>query len=778
MSTPCTAQVNITNSTDGNAAISLWHQNSDYGTESAKWTAAPGQTVGPFTVHFNTGFGSWTVLDYWACEISVTGGTTPGLYESSGVLQYSNWKECQLQSADAGQNLVFTVDARTFDINLKSGGESTPMNPVDRVSAQAYITNNTGGHAAITLFHSNSTDGTQSGTWTAAPGEQVGPLTVYFRVGLAAGLVPDYWAMEAAVKDGPAPGVFQSQGFASLTGWKECQLQQADINQNLGLTVDAGTFGINLPSGGCSASMEHIGPYTAVGHVFVLMLENHSFDNIFAFSAIPGITAATSENTNSYNGTTYAAAAPAPTAMPTDPGHEFSDVLEQLCGPTNSARTPWTPYNQPINNSGFVANYATSKTEISSGNPRPPTPAEYGDIMHCFDTPAELPVIYQLATTFAICDHWFSSLPGPTWPNRFFVHGASSGGWADSPPSSLLKPVIQTWETVAGFTYPSGASIFDRLNEAGLKWRIYVDENGPIFGGIPQVAALKGIKYLVDTNGFGSFATDLQGPYPYAYTFIEPNYGDASSGSFKGGSSQHPMDPMGRGEALIKATYEAIRNSPHWERSLLIITYDEHGGFYDSVEPGAAIPPGDGSPQDLSMNSMGFMFDRYGVRVPAVVVSPLIPQGVVDYAVYDHASVAATLEALWGLKPMTNRDKNANNVLKLLSMASPRQDCPTVLHDPATQAASSAQQASAAEIAASPLPQTGDTQGFLQILAKTDIELAGGDPAETAATRDRVAALTTVGEAQSLAREVIPQAKLAQAVRNPAPLPPRPAIID
>jgi phospholipase C len=768
MSTPQTAQVFITNNTDGTAAISLWHNNSDYGTESGTWTAAPGQRIGPLTVHFKTGWGSFTVLDYWACEISVTGGSTPGLYESSGILRYSDWKESQLQSRDAGQNLGFTVDTRTFVINLKSGGTTTPMNRVDRVSARAYVTNDTDGHATITLFHNNDTDGTQSATWFAAPREKVGPLTVYFRVGLNVGLVLDYWAIKLAIQDGSTPGVYQSVGSWVVANWKECQLQSADANQNLGLTVDTNTFSINLPSGACQAVMHRLGPYTLVDNVFVLMLENHSFDNIFAFSGIPGITAATRADTNSYNGVTYAAGSPAPPAMPTDPGHEFSDVVEQLCGP-GVVHTPWQPYNRPIVNTGYVANYATTRTEITSNNPNLPTPAQYGDIMLCFDAPKELPVIYQLATTFAVCDHWYSSIPGPTWPNRFFVHGASSAGWADSPGTSQ----IVKWETPGlGFAYPSGSSIYDKLAAAGLKWRVYVDENGSSLGGIPQVSALKGITYKVNTNAFSSFASDVMGPYPYTYTFIEPNYGDVFGGSYVGGSSQHPLDSPAGGEALIKATYEAIRNSPLWERSLLIITYDEHGGFYDSVKPGGATPPGDGSPNDKSINSGGVLFDCYGVRVPAVIVSPLIPQGAVDHTLYDHASVSATLRALYGLTPMTNRDKGANNVLKLLSLTAPRTNCPTVLNNPATQDRPPAPMMMSAEAASRPLPQTGNTQGFLHILAKTDVELTRGDPAETAAIRDRVTGIKTAGEAEAYAEEVIAKARLARASRDADAAPP------
>jgi phospholipase C len=329
------------------------------------------------------------------------------------------------------------------------------------------------------------------------------------------------------------------------------------------------------------------------------------------------------------------------------------------------------------------------------------------------------------------------------------------------------------WETPGlGFAYPSGSSIYDKLAAAGLQWRVYVDEKGNALGGIPQVATLKGITYLVNTNAFSSFASDVMGPYPYTYTFIEPNYGDVFGGSYVGGSSQHPMDSVARGEALIKATYEAIRNSPLWQRSLLIITYDEHGGFYDSVQPGGATPPGDGSPNDPSINSGGFLFDWYGVRVPAVIVSPLIPQGAVDHTLYDHASVPATLGALYGLTPMTNRDKGANNVLQLLSLTTPRTDCPTVLNNPAPQATPTVPMATSAEAAARPLPQTGNTQGFLQILAKTDMELARGDPAETAAIKDRVTGIKTAGEAEAYAKEVITKAKLARASRDAAAAPP------
>jgi phospholipase C len=234
------------------------------------------------------------------------------------------------------------------------------------------------------------------------------------------------------------------------------------------------------------------------------------------------------------------------------------------------------------------------------------------------------------------------------------------------------------------------------------------------------------------------------------------------------------MDSTYGGEGLIKQTYEAIRNSPVWQRSLLIITYDEHGGFYDSVQPTKATPPGDGSPNDLSINSGGFLFDWLGVRVPAVIVSPLIPKGQVDHTAYDHASVAATLEKLWGMTPMTQRDAGANNVMHLLSLTSPRTDCPTTLPNPvAGAAARAAPRGLPAQVSdAAPMPKTGNAQGFLQILAKTDADLTRGDAAETQAIMDRVAAIKTVGEAKAYAEEVVHKAKQARAERDAAQAPP------
>lgn len=490
---------------------------------------------------------------------------------------------------------------------------------------------------------------------------------------------------------------------------------------------------------------------TAISHVFVLMLENRSFDHMFAFSGIPGIAAATQANQNSYNSVTYNVASNAPARMPTDPGHEFMDVVEQLCG-AGAAYSP-TQY-PPVNNTGFVANYATT-TDEGTGLP---SPTAIGDIMMCLNTPTQLPVLYQLATEFAICDHWFSSMPGPTWPNRYFVHGASSSGLNHGPTDRELFS-----DTIYGFRYVHG-SIFQALTSARRKWRLYHDFDNsyapqPVDsfdGSQSQVASLHGISRM-SLYPMTSFASDLQGAYPYAYTFIEPNYGNVANNTFVGGSSQHPEDGVAGGEGLIKAVYEAIRASPLWPNSLLIITYDEHGGFYDSVLPGPAPSPRDypAGNYPAGYNDPTFNFTQYGVRVPAVIVSPRIAKGTVDKTIYDHASIPATIERLFGLGHLTQRDASANDLIHLASLSTPRNDCPTTLtNPPPEQARIPPTSEQIAEIERRPLPKSGNLLGFLGVALKTELELSSGTESEKNAIIARAKGLKTIGDAKAYFRHV------------------------
>ena len=408
----------------------------------------------------------------------------------------------------------------------------------------------------------------------------------------------------------------------------------------------------------------------SVDHVFVLMLENRSFDQMLGFSRIQGTDAVTgtptgidglagTEENPSPRGGAVEVSASAQFVAGADPGHEFPDVREQLCGSGGySSPTPPPGSVDPnITNSGFVSSFAG---KYPSADPTTP--------MKCFN-PGQLPVLTTLAKEFAVCDHWFSSMPGPTWPNRFFVHAASSGGLDHSP--NLLE------EMGMPYSFDNG-TIFDRLDEAKLDWAVYMGDE------FPQALHMDGmLEKLAEGNfkPFGYFATDLKaGSFSKSYTFIEPDWHPFTK--FKGGNSQHPLDDVTRGEQLIKDTYEAIRNSPVWERSLLVITYDEHGGFYDHVPPPVGVEPGD-KPTNSFNSKYGFSFRQLGVRVPAVVISPLIAKGVVDHRVYDHSSVPATIEERFGLRSLTQRDRQAAKVTTLLTLKEPRADAPLTLPLPA-----------------------------------------------------------------------------------------------
>ncbi len=641
--------------------------------------------------------------------------------------------------------------------------------------AKVFITNNSGGNAWILLFHNNSRYGTQRGSWKAAPDQTVGPLTVYFETELGINVHRDYWSVLTHVQDGPAPGFYVSGGTVVDPYWKECQLGSEDANKKLTFAVNTKRFHVALDSGGCSGGMTKLTPASPITHVFVVMLENHSFDNMLAMSGIPGITAATTRDSNSYKPPghkveRYPVQASARLKMPTDPGHEFPDVVEQLGG-QGATYPPGGPY-PTIDNSGFVANYATTTTEGT-----PPPLKEIGEVMACFATPTQLPVLYQLATEFALCDHWYSSLPGPTWPNRFFVHGASSSGLDTSPSTEQMAK----WELPdEGFQYPKG-SIYQALVKAGIPHRFYNDstgcpleqslysndpQNGSRAGAVAQVSSLHGVT-LLDINSLQQFASDLQGPYPYPYTFIEPHYGDIVSGTYAGGSSQHPMDDVYGGEHLLASVYAAIRNSPYWNTSLLIITYDEHGGLFDSVKPGPARPPGDNP--TYGYNRYGFKFEQYGVRVPAVMVSPLIPAGTVDHTPYDHSSVLKTVEQAFGLSPLTNRDAAANSVLPLLSLTTPRPDCPTSLNSPALSLKAARPRMTAEERAtrdAQHVPQAGNLMGTLWILKKTEIELAARTPRKLAAIKSRFEAIRTLGQARAYIASVMKKVGIAKERRK------------
>jgi phospholipase C len=325
-----------------------------------------------------------------------------------------------------------------------------------------------------------------------------------------------------------------------------------------------------------------------------------------------------------------------------------------------------------------------------------------------------------------------------------FVHAASSSGLDHSPSISE----IANWEALAGFSFQNG-TIFDALQKKGITRRLYGGDD------FPMVSALKGV-HLIDIRHYSQFTGDLQqSTYPFSYVFIEPSYDVAND--YRNGTSQHPLADVNRGEALIKATYEAIRGSAFWESSLLIITWDEHGGFYDHVIPGNAVAPGDTGP-DSDHNTNGFTFEKYGPRVPALVISSLIPGNLIDHRIYDHASIPATLEALFGLNALTKRDASANSLTSLLTLTAPRNTPETL---PAVASTETAPLAAALADAGAPIVSVsrpddsadgGNLPGIIQAALRQDLEVSPS--AQRPAIIARVRSIKTRSDAIQYLNEV------------------------
>jgi len=270
-----------------------------------------------------------------------------------------------------------------------------------------------------------------------------------------------------------------------------------------------------------------------------------------------------------------------------------------------------------------------------------------GDIMAMY-TPEMLPVLSGLARGYAVCDQWFSSVPTETMPNRAFACAATSQGHMDDKAKTFTSQ-----------------SIFGLLTAHGLDWRVYGYTSDPL-----TRVTFSDVTGAPPTH-FGLFkdfqAAAAAGSLP-AFTFLEPDFAAT-------GNSQHPNYDVALGEALIRDVYEALRTGPGWNQTLLVVTYDEHGGCYDHVPP-----PSGATPPDSTIGEFGFDFRRFGARVPAVLVSPWIEAGSVfrstDPNPLDHTSVLATIERRFGLPALTERDRAAPDIGGALNQMNPRTDDP------------------------------------------------------------------------------------------------------
>jgi phospholipase C len=385
-------------------------------------------------------------------------------------------------------------------------------------------------------------------------------------------------------------------------------------------------------------------PLANIEHVVVLMLENRSFDSLLGklYPASPDFDGLTGNETNLDPHQTPVGVWNSPgldaksmTIPDPDPAELWLDMNTQLFG-ASTVPTPPTPTM-----SGFVDSYLAQAAQAGGTY-------DAKSVMHYF-TPDQVPVISTLAKQFAVCDRWFASAPCQTWPNRFFVHTATARGYQNNMP--LHFPFPYDIET-----------IYNRFElTANKDWRIY-------FHDIAQSKTLAELLLLADHFQFyKSFHDDARAGTLPAYSFIEPRYFTLFS---EMPNDQHPPHNVTLAEQLIADVYNTLRAGPAWTRTLLVITYDEHGGCYDHVPPPAAVPPS-------TPATMPFNFDRYGVRVPAVIVSPYIRQGTVlrppGAVPYDHTSIIATLRKRWPDlgPPLTARDASAPDLGNALTLAQP-----------------------------------------------------------------------------------------------------------
>jgi phospholipase C len=398
-----------------------------------------------------------------------------------------------------------------------------------------------------------------------------------------------------------------------------------------------------------------------IDHVVVMVMENRSFDHLLGYftNIIPGLQGLQGSETNPGDPQRPAARV-SPAIVPDaytrgpDPGHEPDNVARQLFG--IGAQT-FNPTGTPTNN-GFVLDYALRR---DPNGPIGTIRAE--SIMECF-TSAQLPGVTALATQGIVCDNWFSSVPGPTWPNRFFIHCASSGGLNRSPTNGEIIAAI---EGNKPYRMPT---IYQALDRAKLSWRIYYDT-------VSQSMALQYVGNMRDEEDcFGDlrqFLTDCaEGTLPN-YAFIEPKQWAV----FSSCNDMHPSHDVRLGDNLIATVHDALIRSKNWDRTLFVLLFDEHGGFFDHVPPPGALDPA--TPPDVralvvnpdgKTGENGFAFDRFGIRVPCILLSPALATVGPDHTVYDHSSLIASIRKLFGIaKPLSKRDGAANDFCHLLGAA-------------------------------------------------------------------------------------------------------------
>lgn len=390
---------------------------------------------------------------------------------------------------------------------------------------------------------------------------------------------------------------------------------------------------------------------TRIKHVVVLMLENRSFDHMFGFASAPA--GQTIENLVGKNLSNLVdpskpksstnpeipvkKTAPFAVHDKEGPSHSFNGTNVQLC---NNRSGPSA--QNPIRNNGFVRNYRDhllqSTHTVDKNN--------LAEVMKSF-SPTQLPAINALARNFCLCDHWFCEVPGPTMPNRMYIHAATSEGYVHNAFDREF----------------TSKTIYELFATAGKSWATYFHD----FNEVLQFKALD--KTPDHFRRFDErWADDVANGNLATYSFILPRFMNKTNAR---ANSQHAPEDVRFGEHLIADVYDALAaNQTLFNETALIVTYDEIGGFFEHIAPGPAPnPDGQDSPNPddtANFTPPTFKFDRLGLRVPTLIVSPWIQKGIVENRNLQHTSVIKTMSEMFGLAgPLNKRDKSATSFADL-----------------------------------------------------------------------------------------------------------------
>jgi phospholipase C len=390
-------------------------------------------------------------------------------------------------------------------------------------------------------------------------------------------------------------------------------------------------------------------------HIVIVMMENHSFDNLLGALAHSGQPRAKGLRINR-----------AGVAHNSNPGPNGTVGSFRF---TSTAQGPnvsqsWNATHEQIDGGRMDGFVRSVQAEQPMG----------------YWTEDVLPFAYSLARTFTIANRWFCSAPCQTYPNRRFLMAGTAYGNIATTTESLFDPP------------PPNGTIWDRLSKYGISWRNY-------FTDLPSAGVIGSTveKYPQNLTSIAQFFADCDAGTLPSVSLVDPEFGVAGEVggplsqlpalqpiaeklNTTGGSEENPQD-MSYGEYWAYKAVKAVLESPAWPRTLLLYTYDEHGGYYDHVPPPAAIAP-DSIPPALGPGDVPGGYDIYGPRVPAVVVSPYsIPNGVTN-VIHDHTSWLATIEAKWNLPALTYRDANARTVLDFLDLSRPALLSPPSIAEP------------------------------------------------------------------------------------------------